>query len=415
MMTAEERLERRQNTFVWPHLQRKEAVKNWPAADVLNTMALNEFVPQMCRLPYDYLYRDDPVAMAETSLLVHEWLDIDSIAASHDGYSFDVEAMGGKIRFFPNHSPDIDRTDQFVKSADDLEKVRFRGIDTGRYPYLIECYQAVERYVGLNLYPSTCGPWSLACNLYGGENILVAALTDPDFVHELLDRVIADVLTPTVRALKEALPSAKRVNFADAWATPPFLTADMYREFIIPHYAKWAELMAPDFTIGGCGVRMSGLKKEDQEFFWAESIRARGSVQANEPDLSVFGAEWFREEADSANKSLSMLTSPSFIQLATPEEAAQRAKYLCLAGKKGKTPCTVGIGNSGGNPPLINLFTFIEACKTYGAVDANEDTPFEIPYNFQPFEEFLKGKLANNVEGYTFDWLSKSGYSHLKR
>lgn len=43
---------------------------------------------------------------------------------------------------------------------------------------------------------------------------------------------------------------------------------------------------------------------------------------------------------------------------------------------------------------------------------ADENTPYTEP-DFLPFEEFLKNKMQNNTEGYTFDWLKKSGYKDL--
>lgn len=45
-----------------------------------------------------------------------------------------------------------------------------------------------------------------------------------------------------------------------------------------------------------------------------------------------------------------------------------------------------------------------------GGPDGN--TPYTEP-DFLPFEEFLKNKMQNNTEGYTFDWLKKSGYKDL--
>ena len=411
-ITDEMNLERRQMTFVWPHLQRRKAHKHWPA-DVLITVSLYEFVPEICRVSYDLMYRDDPVAMAEGSLLVQEWIDVDSITACHDGYSFEVEAMGAKLRFFPDHSPDIDRTDFFIKEPGDLDKLRFNGLNTGRYPYLIECYRAMERYVGLSLCPNFCGPWSMACNLYGAENLIIAAMDEPAFVHELLDRIVTDVSVPAVRALKAVLPSSSEVNFHDAWCTPPLVTPSMFREFIIPHMDNLRGLLVPDFKVKHGGLRITGLQGEDRDFLWDLSIKSRGAVYANEPDLTNFGAEWFRKEADAVRKPLTMLGSPQFIQYSTPEKVLEVTKHLCLVGKNGTTPASVGLGNIGPHTPLINVFTFVRACQVYGAVGTNEDTPFSIPWDFPSFEEFLRGKLENNIEGYTFSWLENSGYSYL--
>jgi len=395
-------------------MQRLDASGGWPS-DMPVTMALNDFVPKICRLPSDYLYRDDPAAMVETSLLVHEWLDIDSIAIAHDGYNFEFEAMGGKLRYFPDFGPDVDRTDYFVKNGDDLEKVRFKGLGAGRYPYLIECYSIAEKHFGLKLFPAMCGPWSLACSLYGVENLLVAALAEPGFVHALLDKIVADVLVPTARALKGALPGDANIVYTDAWRTTPYINAELYREFIIPHYAKWADMLAPEFTLFGAGLRRSGSSKEDQEYFWHEMTTRHktGVIRAQEPDLTYYGAEFFRREGDRQKKPVVLLASPALIVTNTPEGVAGAARRLCLIGKNGATHCTVGLGNTGGAPPLINLFTFIKACRVYGSVGADENTPFSIPYDFQSFEEFLKAKLEANVERYSFGWLGKSGYSYM--
>ena len=66
------------------------------------------FIPEICKLPYDYLFRDDPVAMAECTLLVHEYLRLDLLIANMDVYNFEAEAMGVDIKFYKDHCPDFD-------------------------------------------------------------------------------------------------------------------------------------------------------------------------------------------------------------------------------------------------------------------------------------------------------------------
>ena len=62
-------------------------------APVLMTALVTELIPELCGVPYDYLLRDDPVAMAECTLLVQEYLDLDLIIANLDIYNFEAEAM----------------------------------------------------------------------------------------------------------------------------------------------------------------------------------------------------------------------------------------------------------------------------------------------------------------------------------
>ena len=55
----------------------------------------------------------------------------------------------------------------------------------------------------------------------------------------------------------------------------------------------------------------------------------------------------------------------------------------------------------------------VEATHVYGAPGATEDTPFELPTEPESFEEFLRGKISSNEEGYSFAWLEKSEYRNL--
>ena len=41
------------------------------------------------------------------------------------------------------------------------------------------------------------------------------------------------------------------------------------------------------------------------------------------------------------------------------------------------------------------------------------DRPFEPLGEIESFEDFLRRKIADNEEGYTFAWLEKSEYSYL--
>ena len=129
-------------TFLLERLQTLQNLANWPNANVPVTALVTEYIPELCKVPYDYLFRDDAKAMAECTLLVQEYLKLDILTANMDVYNFEAEAMGAKIKFFPDHCPDFDRSDYFIKDAADLDKIRFGGLDQGRFPYLIEYCKA---------------------------------------------------------------------------------------------------------------------------------------------------------------------------------------------------------------------------------------------------------------------------------
>jgi hypothetical protein len=103
-----------QKTFVLPHLMALGGIAQWPNARAPIDAQVNEYVPDICRLPYDYLFRDAPRAMAECSLLVWEYTGVDYLEANMDIYDFEIENAGAQINYYPDHLPDTNRKDFFI-------------------------------------------------------------------------------------------------------------------------------------------------------------------------------------------------------------------------------------------------------------------------------------------------------------
>ena len=92
---------------------------------------------------------------------------------------------------------------------------------------------------------------------------------------------------------------------------------------------------------------------------------------------------------------------------------ADAVKGYVLGGKAGITPFLMFLSNIAPATPAINVRTAVEATHVYGAPGATGDTPFEPLGEIESFEDFLRGKIANNESGYTFAWLEKSEYAYL--
>jgi hypothetical protein len=88
--------EKMQRSFVFPRLMNLMGLANWPAP-VPTIAMVNEFIPDICKVPYYYLFRDDATAMAECSLLVWEYTNLDSIAGNLDIYNFESESIGAEL------------------------------------------------------------------------------------------------------------------------------------------------------------------------------------------------------------------------------------------------------------------------------------------------------------------------------
>jgi uroporphyrinogen-III decarboxylase len=409
----EKNLAQMQKSFVLPGLAKMQGLAKWPDAPVPILAQVNEFIPQTCGVPYDYLYRDSGRAMAECALLVWEYTGLDLLSGNIDFYNFEAESAGAKVNFFKDHIPDVDRNEFLIKTEKDLDKIQFGGLDSGRIPYLIEYAKAYTELCGMEQFPSFCAPWSLACNLYGLENLVIATMTEAEFAHELLRRVVDDLSGPMISALNEALPGLNRIGCADAWSSPPMVNMTIIKEYGEQYLNRMPGAARVDVPVSNSGVwGVSKLTGKDRDEFMEFLCRIGRNITGFDPDVEIVGPEYYRKYADKLSAPLILGLSTTLLQSGSVDEVVLRVKQYTLAGKKGKTPFTFLFSNISPHTPIDNIKAAIAAVHTYGAPGADEFTPLVMP-DVETFESFLKRKLENNNEGYTFEWLKKSGYSYL--
>ena len=402
------------SAFIPPRLMKLGAIANWPNADVPLGAQVNEYIPELCKVPYDYLFKDDPVAMAECTLLTWEYIGIDLLVLNTDCYNFEVETLGGKLSFYKDHIPDVDRSDLFIKSAADLDKIKFEGFEKSRIPYLVEYCKAYKELSGLDTVPSFSGPWSIAANLYGMENLIVDAVSDPEFVHELMGRLVRDFLIPFHKALAELIPGMQGTTLADAIGSPPLVSKELFAEFVAPYAEELLDSYQANGILKYNGVwGIAEYEGEERDDFVRQLIKTEGTLGVFDPDVLLVGPEYYRKLADEQLAPLMFGLSTNILQDSTPEEVAASVKSYVLGGKAGITPFLMFLSNIAPKTPIVNIRTAVEATHVYGAPGATEDTPFEPVGEVESFEDFLRAKIANNEEGYSFAWLEKSEYSYL--
>ena len=115
-------MNRLEDTFLLEHMLRFDGLDNWPS-EVPVMSQVNEFIPFICQVPFDYLFRDDPAAMAECTLLVQEYLDLDELFGNLDIYNFEGESIGAAMGFYADHVPDFDRNNYLIRGEADLDLV----------------------------------------------------------------------------------------------------------------------------------------------------------------------------------------------------------------------------------------------------------------------------------------------------
>ena len=403
------------DSFIVPHKMKFMQFQNWPNAQVATLAQVNDYIPWLCKTPASYLLRDDPKAFAECTLLTHEYLDLDMLFLNTDAYNFEAESMGATMEYYDDHMPDIDRSDYLIKDESDFDKIKWNGLGSGRFPFLLEYLKAYEELCGFPDELFFCAPWSLAGNLYGLEDLIVDAIAEPDFVREFLRRIVEDLHAPMFRDLKKAIPGMKTMNMVDAFASPPMVSWEIIQEFIEPALQHENECLADEgLYVYDAGIWGASEVSEDVRESFVDFTTRFGNHQmiAFDPDLTKLGVKFMREAADRYPAPLVCGLSTNTLRNSTPEEIVSIIKEFVLVGKNGVTPMVMGFNNIAPETPAQNIHAAISAISTYGAPDADENTPFELTEK-ESFGDFLKSKIDDNKEGYSFEWLERSGYREL--
>jgi len=146
----------------------------------------------------------------------------------------EVEALGNKLRF-PEHSMCISEK----LSLEDKGKLSSLKIPDptkdGRLPeYLEAISEARKQVTDIPVSPIISGPWTIAIGLREATGLIMDAMKDPDYVHELMQ-----FCTQVSITYGEALLSIKAApNYSEAPASCSLISPKIYRTFIFPYHKK---------------------------------------------------------------------------------------------------------------------------------------------------------------------------------
>lgn len=144
----------------------------------------------------------------------------------------EVESLGLKINFPENESPSV--SGHSIKNRALLEEVKanYKGI-SGRMNVFIDTVKKMSENIAIKKGAYVIGPFSLAGELCGVNDLLMNLIEDPEFAHGLIEfslKVIADYSNKLFEA------GADTVCVLEP--TAMMLSADLYDEFSLEPFKK---------------------------------------------------------------------------------------------------------------------------------------------------------------------------------
>ena len=272
-------------------------------------------------------------------------------AAGHDYYGFDsvapyfsvhleAAALGAQVDWNDaTHTPVI--TKKPMTHVDDFEIPKSFLQRTEFQLLLKACENLKKKYSGkVPVIGKVVGPWTLAYNLYGVENLVLDTILEPEKTKRLV-RELSVIPMEFAKAQLDA--GADMITWADH-VTSDLVSAKIYEEFLLPVHMKAAEELQKDGPLilhicGNVMDRINCIAKTGFKLFHMDSrnditaaVKQAGSAITitgcinNPVTLGQGTQEMIREEVEFNIKSGIRIISP---ECALPASVSgKNLKYL---------------------------------------------------------------------------------------
>jgi MtaA/CmuA family methyltransferase len=189
---------------------------------------------------------DQLVTLAESIWLHH---GIESIKLPFD-MAVESEILGatlewGSLDILPTElGSAYNHPDELVIPADFL--------DRGRIPVVLEAITRLRRRYEseVAVVASIVGPFTLGAKLFGFDNFFTWLITDPDYVHTILER-LTDLAIGYAAAQVDA--GADAILIGEASCSGMLISPDTYRDFIMARHARLCPAISVPNILHICG------------------------------------------------------------------------------------------------------------------------------------------------------------------
>lgn len=307
-------------------------------------------------------FLSDAMIMVPAMLQTQVAYGLDVANVTYDIYNSEAEALGQKLLLSEDGMLEIDRSQPLIREKGDLARIATPDFATaGRCAAVIDRFTLYSRLTGLQPALGFCGPFTLAANLRGIEQLLVDIYTDPAFAAALLARLTDDVIAPWIAYQQQRFPRATSISGADAIASPPIVNLEILREWALPYIRRLQARFGSGVYVGNwVGER---LLAEPQAMLDLKLAACGRYIQGQDPDAAALGAPYYKAYARQRDVPLILGVGAGFLATSTPAQVAERVRAYCRTGARGGR-FALYLCNIGPTTPPANLHAAVEAAHS---------------------------------------------------
>lgn len=177
----------------------------------------------------------DPELLTQGILEEYSVYQPDLLTVGLDVYNVEAEAIGGKVKYYPDSCDIPVFQGPIVNSESDLSQLRVPDPRSdGRMPLMLEVGKRVRAELGSEVLirGAISGPFTLACSLSGQEKIIMEAFKKTSFIKDLLEKVTQVIL----KYAKAWINIGLETIIFDSLSSPPLVPPEVYRNIIKPYH-----------------------------------------------------------------------------------------------------------------------------------------------------------------------------------
>lgn len=324
---------------------------------------LHDFTARQLGIPAKEFYTRAEI-MVPAILEITSQYKLDVASITFDVYNIEAEGLGQKLVFSGDNMPDIDRTQPLICSRDDLRLIQTPDFDSaGRFANVIRLHSLFQKLTGINPTLTFCAPFSLAANLIGIERLIKAIYYEPDFVNEVMVRLVEEVLAPWILYQKAHFSQSRRINGADAVASLPIINLKIFKKWVVPYILRLRELCGEGvYVVNWVG---EALLPKPVEMLELKRQVALDCILGQDPDVEKLTPQFYKDYAVAQHMALTLGVGARFVTQSKPEEVAARVKQYIEAGKPGGR-FVLYLCNLDANTPPENVHAAVEAVREAG-------------------------------------------------
>jgi uroporphyrinogen-III decarboxylase len=215
----------------------------------------------------------DALTFTRVQLLVTEYYRFDVVSNFWDVYNIEAEALGQRVIYPSGGIPDVDRTKPLIRTPSDLDRIIPPDpYKSGRMPWVREVNKHYLEMTGKLERVYFSGPFSIAANIRGYENLVMDIFERPRFVHRLFKFLCDDVIVPFIEMMKSEVGNDNLILYGrDAWASPPMITLDMMDEYVVAYTERLRGRLGDNVITRG---NWGDAKSRDPERFFCKNSNA---------------------------------------------------------------------------------------------------------------------------------------------